>query len=161
MTIFNHKAHKALWQHMAAKRTIKNIVKRYNESSRDMEDAVMCEKHEWCIKNDYFKISRYCFSCDAVDKLYYDKKIDYNDYISNKCSYCPLKVGKCKVSCVPKRVDGKYVYLDNSLWINYCRAIWNFNMGRETIEKVQEFAKAIKNAELNIDIIDKYKIQVE
>lgn len=158
LNIFYYSKHRELWLYMAKRETIKQIVNEVKESLevrhsfRDIIYEVQQEvkrTKRWYIriKFDDF-INGNCYACDISVKMDID------------CDDCPIKIGICDTDDDTEETD--------SLYHNYILSIsniiykhTNMDKAKQNMDKAILYAQQIAYAELNMETINKYRIEVQ
>lgn len=155
--IFYYSRHRELWLYMAKRETIKQIVNEVKESLevRHSFYDIICEVEQevkrtkaWYIrtKHDDF-ISGSCYACSVSVKMDID------------CVDCPIKIGICDIEATEET---------DSLYHNYLLAIsniiyknTNIDTMKEYVDKAIQYAQQIAYAELNMETIKNYKLELK
>ena len=143
--VFEYTKHKELWEYMAQKETIKNIVNEANEFIISIAESISRTKRKFI--EDNYNYNRHilcsCFACDAHDKIE-----------SISCDDCPICIG----DCTDNNGDGFYVNYEN--YIELCKKEIEDEAVEAYLYYAQEYALKIANAKLNKESIEKFDIEV-
>ena len=146
--IFDYTKHKELWEYMAQKETIKNIVNEANEFIISIAESISRTKKKFI--EDNYNYNRHilcsCFACDAHDKIE-----------SISCDDCPICIG----DCTDNSGDGFYVAYEECIDAYREAERYGDEEDKNTyLDYAQEYALKIAYAKLNKESIEKFDIEV-